>query len=130
MRHGSAMRQWIFLLLLALAPAARAQVIPPGALEQLDQVVGQRVEAVAIIGTQSVASRTGLGWTLNDADGVIYKVPWKFELMEQMPLGDTGMTWTPVVEGGLGYGEFENHFNNNVLAGNESDFQTAALSVG
>jgi hypothetical protein len=40
------------------------------------------------------------------------------------------MTWAPVIDGGLGYGWFVNHFQNNALAGNESDFRTVALGLG
>ena len=40
------------------------------------------------------------------------------------------MAWVPVIEGGGGFAQFENHFVNNVLSGNESDFKTLALSAG
>ena len=111
---------------------ARAQLppLPPGALQQLDTAIGQRVEATAVLGTQSIASRAGLGWKLNDAEGTIYRIPWGFELWDPTPLGNSGMMWSPEIIGGLGYGWFVNHFNNNVLAGNESDFQTLALALG
>ena len=117
---------WLFLL---VGLAARAQ-LPPGALEQLDTAIGQRVEATAVLGTQSIASRAGLGWSLNGADGSIFKIPWETELRDPHPLGDCGLLWTPVFEGGVGYGGFVNHFNNDTLAGNESDFKTVALSLG
>jgi Solitary outer membrane autotransporter beta-barrel domain len=123
--------RWTFSLLF-VGWAARAQILPlpPGALQQLDTAIGQRVEATAVLGTQSVASRAGLGWKLNDAVGSIYRIPWGFELRDPTPLGDSGMMWTPEIIGGLGYGWFVNHFNNNALAGNESDFQTIALALG
>lgn len=104
--------------------------LPPGAQEQLNDVVGQRVEATAVLGTQNIASRSGLGWKLNDADGSIFKIPWKFEVLDPSPIGDSEIHWTPVFEGGLGFGEFDNHFSNNILSGNESDYQTTALSLG
>jgi len=117
-------------LLLSFAErTARAQ-IPSGALQQLDTAIGQRVEATAVFGTQSIASRAGLGWTLDDATGQIYKIPWKAELQDPGPVGDQGLLWAPVFEGGIGYGGFVNHFNNSVLAGNQSDYDTVALSLG
>jgi hypothetical protein len=119
----------LLLLILMAGPAAQGQV-PPAVIDQLDQAIGERVEATAVLGTQSIASRSGLGWTLNDASGDIYKIPWKFELQRPQPLGESGVTWTPVMEGGAGYAKFENHFVNNVLSGNESDFETLALSIG
>ncbi|HEY4417868.1 MAG TPA: Solitary outer membrane autotransporter beta-barrel domain, partial [Verrucomicrobiae bacterium] len=63
-------------------------------------------------------------------DGSIFKIPWKFEALDPHPIGDGEISWTPVFEGGLGFGEFDNHFNNNVLAGNESEYETTALSLG
>jgi hypothetical protein len=104
--------------------------VPPGAVQQLDTAIGQRVEATAVLGTQSIASRAGLGWSLNGADGSIYKIPWQFELRDPVPLGNNGVRWTPVIDGGLGYGWFVNHFNNHTLAGNESNFRTLALALG
>ena len=109
---------------------AQTLPLPPGALEQLDTAIGQRVEATAVLGTQSITSRAGLGWKLNDADGTIYKIPLDFALRDPLPLGDSGVTWAPEMMAGLGYGGFVNHFNNNVLAGNQSDFQTVALALG
>jgi hypothetical protein len=117
------------LLFSLVGLAARAQ-LPPGAVEQLDTAIGQRVEATAVFGTQSIASRAGLGWSLNGADGTIFKIPWEAELQDPRPLGDGALLWTPVFEGGVGYGRFVNNFNDNVLVGNESDFETVALSLG
>jgi hypothetical protein len=117
------------LLVAVAAPAARGQVSPEE-IQQLDQAIGERVEATAVLGTQSIASRSGLGWTLNDASGNIYKIPWKFELQAPQPLGATGLDWVPVFEGGAGFAQFANHFDDSVLDGNESDFTTLALSIG
>ena len=51
------------LLFSLMAFRGHAQALPAGALDQLDTAIGQRVEATAILGTQDVASRSGLGWT-------------------------------------------------------------------
>ena len=46
------------VLALALtAGVAGAQTLPPGALEQLDHLVGSRVETFAVLDTQSGAER-------------------------------------------------------------------------
>jgi Solitary outer membrane autotransporter beta-barrel domain len=112
--------------------AVRAQIppLPPGALQQLDSAIGQRVEATAVLGTQSITSRAGLGWKLNDADGTIYKIPWDAELGDPTELGIGDWKWSPELLGGGGYGRFINHFNNNALAGNKSSFRTLALALG
>lgn len=118
------------ILFTFVGRAAWAQTLPPEALQQLDSAIGQRVEATAVLGTQSITSRAGLGWKLNDADGTIYKIPWDFPLWDPAPIGDSDLSWALEVDGGLGYGWFVNHFNNNILKGNESKFQTVALALG
>jgi hypothetical protein len=139
-----------FLFFLVVLPA-QGQALPPGALDQLDDAIGQRVEATAILGTQNVASRAGLGWTLNNTAGSIYKIPWETELRSPVPLASTNqiwaplfarppedtnfnigtfLRWAPVFEGGIGYGQFSDDFNSSVLNGNESDYYTVAVSLG
>jgi Solitary outer membrane autotransporter beta-barrel domain len=118
-----------FLLSLA-GTMSRAQSIPNVDLDQLDTAIGQRVEATAVLGTQSVVTRAGLGWTLNNASGVIYKIPWETEVLDPRSTGDTNLLWAPVCEGGVGYGEFSDKFNNSALAGNQSDYNTVAVSLG
>ncbi|HTQ51031.1 MAG TPA: Solitary outer membrane autotransporter beta-barrel domain [Candidatus Acidoferrales bacterium] len=120
----------VTLLVFFAGLAARAQSLPAGVLDQLDTAIGQRVEATAVFGTQSIASRAGLGWTLDDATGRIYKIPWKTELRDPQPTGYHRLLWAPVFDGGVGYGGFVNHFDDNVLTGNESDYDTVALSLG
>ncbi len=119
-------------ILQLIGCSALAQILPlsPGTLEQLDSAIGQRVEATAVLGTQSITSRAGLGWKLNDADGTIYKIPWDAELRDPTDLGIEDLKWSPEILGGAGYGRFINHFNNNTLAGNESNFRTVALALG
>src|ERR1700690_1396951 len=129
-RNGMGMLLVKGALCLQLAEWTAWAQVPPGAVQQLDTAIGQRVEATAVLGTQRIASRAGLGWSLNGADGSIFKIPWETELQDPQLLGDSGLLWAPVFEGGVGYGGFVNHFNNNVLAGNESDFSTVALSLG
>jgi hypothetical protein len=130
--RGAGFAAWLAPVLVLLPELVRAQLppLPAGTLQQLDQAIGQRVEATAVLATQNTVSRIGLGWTLNDADGAIYRIPWKFELHDPRPLGDSRVSWTPVIEGGAGYGAFANHFSQSTLAGNESDFTTVAFSLG
>jgi Solitary outer membrane autotransporter beta-barrel domain len=147
---GAPLRIGVAILFLLCSWATHAQ-LPPGALGQLDSAIGQRVEATAIIGTQDVATRAGLGWTLNNTAGAIYKIPWETEMKDPSPLdasnelwaplferppGDTNfnigsyLRWAPVFEGGIGYGSFADDFSSSVLEGNESDYYTVALSLG
>ncbi len=141
----------ITLVLLLAGLTVHAQPVSPEEINQLDTAIGQRVEATAVLGTQSVASRAGLGWTLNNASGSIYKIPWETELMAPAPMASnrlwapflermsaydpncdmgTFLRVAPVFQGGLGYGSFVNDFNDSQLKGNDSEFETFALSLG
>src|SRR6476469_1976668 len=86
------------LLSLCVPVAVYAQTLPPGARDQLNEVVGNRVEATAVLGTQSSASGGGYGWKINNADGRIIKIPWKFEVQDPHPLLGEDVQWTPVVQ--------------------------------
>ena len=66
---------------------------------QLDQVVGNRVEATAILGGQEVPQGGLFGWSFNGVDAGILKYPWSVELGAPRPLGTSGLTWTPVLLG-------------------------------
>ena len=46
------------------------------------------------------------------------------------PLGDTGILWSPIIEGGIGYGTFNNHFDDGALDGNKSTVTSLAVFLG
>ena len=51
-------------------------------------------------------------------------------MAEKRPLGDSGILWSPVLEGGVGYGTFENNFSTGPLAGNQSTIDSLAVFLG
>ena len=107
------------LSLLLTAGAAWAQTLPPGALDQLDHLIGSRVETFSVLDTQSgVAGGTYVS-KVNDTDLAITRVTGRGDVARKQPLGDTGIFWAPMVEGGIGYGTFENHFDDGALDGNK-----------
>ena len=63
----------ILALVLSTGPAW-AQTLPPGALEQIDHVVGSRVETFAVLDTQSGASGGTYASKVNDTDLSITRV--------------------------------------------------------
>ena len=97
------------------AGVARAQTLPPGALDQLDQLIGSRVETFAVLDTQSGASGGTYASKFNDTELAITRVTGRGDVAAPKPLGESGILWTPVVEGGIGYGTFENNFPNGAL---------------
>ena len=118
------------LALVLTAGVARAQILPPGALEQLDHLVGSRVETFAVLDTQSGASGGTYTSKLNDTDFAITRVTGRGDVAEKRPLGESGILWSPVLEGGVGYGTFENNFNTGPLAGNQSTIDSLAVFLG
>jgi hypothetical protein len=113
-----------------MAGVAAAQTLPPGILEQFDQLIGSRVETFSVLGTQSGASGGTYASKLNDTDLAITRVTGRGDVAKGKPLGDSGILWSPVVEGGVGYGTFENHLTTGALAGNQSTIETLAVFLG
>ena len=119
----------ILALMLSTGPAW-AQTLPPGALEQIDQVVGSRVETFAVLDTQSGASGGTYASKVNDTDLSITRVTGRGDVAAKRPLGNTGILWSPVLEGGIGYATYENHFDGGALAGNQSTVTSLAAFLG
>ncbi|HSD29023.1 MAG TPA: hypothetical protein VLL75_17115 [Vicinamibacteria bacterium] len=104
--HRPTSRSWIpvlFALVLCLLVGARRAAAQPAPSRtdirnQLDQVVGNRVEATAILGGQEAPQGGLFGWGFND----VLEYPWSTELGAPRPLGTGGLTWTPVILGSVG----------------------------
>jgi hypothetical protein len=109
-----------------------AQSIPSAAevRDQLDEVVGNRVEVTAILGGQEVPQAGLFKWSFNDVDAGILKYPWSTEVGPARPLGLGELTWTPVILGSAGIGKFTNKFGDGLLAGNESTYTTVSAGLG
>jgi hypothetical protein len=129
---------WIPVLLALvgclLGEASPAAAQPAPSLEdirdQLDQVVGNRVEATVILGGQEVPQGGLFGWSFNDVEAGVLKYPWSTELGAPRPLGVGGLTWNPVLLGSAGTAYFVNRFRDGPLAGNESTYTTYSLGLG
>jgi len=118
------------LALVLTAGVARAQTLPPGARDQLDNLIGSRVETFSVLDTQNgVAGGTYVS-KVNDTDLAITRVTGRGDVARKQPLGDTGIFWAPMIEGGIGYGTFENHFDGGALDGNQSTITTLAVFLG
>ena len=115
---------------LAFASGAETQTVPPGALEQLDTLVGNRVETLSILGSQTGASGGTYLSEVNDSEFDIFKLTGRGDIMSPRPIGDSGVGWGLVFEGGIGHGTFTNKFDTNQLAGNESEIETFSVAAG
>jgi len=97
---------------------------------QIDTVIGQSVETLSVLSTQSAISTGGYKFSIHETDGQATRAPWTIDLAPREPLGDTGLSWTPVFSGGVGYADFTDHFVDKPLEGNASEYQTLAAAVG
>ena len=109
---------------------AHAQVVPPGALEQLDTLIGDRVETMAILNTQSGGSGGTYVFDANDTALDIFRIIGRGDIGDPKPIGDSGVGWNLLFEGGIGNATYTNRFNTNQLAGNESEVSTLAVFLG
>lgn len=104
--------------------------VSPEDVKELNAHVGQIASTIAILDTQGAVSSGVFGWHANEAEADISNMPWQMELFDPKPLGDSGLEWAPVFQGGIGYGEFTNRFRHSDLKGNESIYKTWGLSLG
>ena len=80
---------------------AHAQVVPPGALEQLDTLIGDRVETMSILGTQSGGSGGTYLFDANDTALDIFRIIGRGDVGDPKPIGDSGVGWNLLFEGGI-----------------------------
>ncbi len=124
---------WLTLALAALAPVApvEAQTVPPGALRQLDTVIGNRVETLAVLGSQNGVSGGAFLFDADDSDSEIdvFRFTGRGDLSRPRPIGDSGIGWSLVFEGGIGAATIDNHYKTGDLTGNESSTDTISASL-
>jgi hypothetical protein len=113
-------------------PVVVAQpTLPPGALEQFQEVIGNRVEAVTILGGDYAAAggiytfRTG-----SLVDLSITKIGGGGAVASPRPLGLAGMEWAPVLQGNLGMVSAVNMFETGYLDGNKMLYDTLSAAGG
>ena len=115
-----------------MGPWAFAQpVLPPDALQQFQQIVGNRIEAISILGGDYAAAGgiyTFRGGSI--ADLSISKIGGGGEVASTKPLGLGDLEWAPVLEGNLGMVSAENQFHTGYLAGNRMIYDTLAIEGG
>lgn len=130
MHHRGSLPLAFLALLLAVVPVASLAQIPPGAVEQLKQVVGNRIEALTILGGDYAAA--GGLYTFRGgkvASIAVSKVGGGGEVASRMPFAGC-IEWSPVLQGNIGYISAENEFESGVLNGNEMQFDTFGVEGG
>ena len=122
---------WAAALAFAATPVLAQPVVPPGAVEQFQHVVGTRVEAVTILGGDYGAA--GGFYTFRGGDAArlkISKMGGGGDVAARRPLGMGGLQWAPVLQGNLGFISAENEFATGYLQGNKSVYDVFAMQAG
>src|SRR5262245_33171519 len=91
------------VVMLALPAGEAGAQLPPGALDQLGHLIGSRIETFAILDTQNGASGGTYASKINDTDIAITRVTGRGDVGPKRPIGNSGILWSPVLEGGIGY---------------------------
>jgi len=107
-----------------------ASAVPPGAIKQFQNVIGDHVETLTILGGDFKA--VGGIYTFsggNLVDVSITKIGGAGEVARPMSLfGD--VRWAPVLEGNLGHVTTVNEFKTGYLRGNKSEYDIWAVQGG
>jgi hypothetical protein len=118
-------------ILFATPLCARGQgVVPPEAIAQFQQVIGNRVEASTILGGDQAAA--GGIYTFRGgrvAELGVTKIGGAGEVASPMPLAGK-LQWAPILIANVGHMKAENNFESGYLAGNGMNFDTFALQAG
>jgi hypothetical protein len=113
-------------------PLALAQpTLPPEALHRFEQAIGNRVEAVSILGGDYAAAGgiyTFRGGSL--ADLSISKIGGGGEVASPKPMGLGALRWAPVLQGNVGMVSALNTFQTGYAAGNQMKYDTFAAAAG
>ena len=123
--------QITLVLMMAMSPAVViAQSPSPEAIDQFQDAVATRVELLLILGGHHGASEAVFTFSANRGGLKIYKLGDRGDISDPRPLGKSGLRWNIVLEGTGGYTKTENTFEDGILKGNETEFESLALHAG
>ena len=111
--------------------AGAQSLLPTGALDQFNQVVGSRIEAVNILGGDYAAA--GGFYTFSGGDSAdlnITKLGGSGAVTPPKPLDLWGLSWAPILQGNLGIVSAQNTYKSGFLAGNQMNYDTLARGGG
>jgi len=109
------------------------QIFPPDVAAKFNEIVGNRIEALSILGGDygiSGGFYSVGGDPQRNVDLSLLKMGGGGEFGEKRPLGSLGISWQPRLLGALGYLEAKDNFKGGLLGGDESKYKTFALQVG
>jgi len=117
--------------LIASRASAQLPAVPPAAVQQFQQVVGDRVELVSILaGDYGAAGGIYTFRGGNVADISISRIGGRGDVASPQPIGVGDLQWAPVLQGSIGWVSAENEFNTGYLLGNRTTYDMLAVAGG
>ena len=120
--------------LMGLLPLSVQSQITPGDAAQFRSAVGNRIEAMTILGGDYGMAGAKYTSTANnankDTDITMSKFGGAGEVGDPKPVGNLGIGWQPMLQGSMGQVSFKNHFTSGELQGDTSEYKTFAIEFG
>lgn len=130
-RHTSVGSLLAAAMIALTGTSASGQVVPPQALAQFQEVVGNRAEAAIILGGDYGAAGGFYSFKGGRvAELSVSKLGGGGEIVAPKPLGLGDVTWAPVLQGNLGHLNADNKFQNGYLEGNRLTYDVLAVQGG
>lgn len=119
------------ILALGAGAAPAQDLLSSSVVERFQQTVGNRVEAVTILGGDHGAA--GGIYTFdggNNSEISITKIGGSGVIAEPHQMGSSSIKWAPLLLGNIGWISTENEFKGGLLEGNRSESSFFALQAG
>jgi len=127
LRAGAA----IGVILAGLLPLSARSQITPAQADQIKSGIGNRVEALTILGGDYGVSGGSFHSTGNsDVDFNISKFGGSGDVGDPEKLDGLDIGWQPRLQGSMGYVDAKNHLNSTLLNGDQSEYKTFAIQFG
>jgi hypothetical protein len=128
----------ITVLVVAALPGIGYCQITPDVANQARAGLENRIEALTILGGDfglsdgSFRSQVPLGPLASDADAKydLAKFGGSGDVGDPQPLGESGVSWQPRLQGNLGYLDSKYEYDSGQLAGDTSKINTSAIEFG
>ncbi len=127
------------LMVVSAGPGIAAPQIRPIETQQLQESIGNRIEALTILGgdfglSDGSLRSTGSGVLrpkeYTDTQLDVTKIGGAGDIGDPQPLGHSGIGWQPRVQGNMGYLESTNFIHGAPLDGDTSTFRDFAIQFG
>jgi hypothetical protein len=123
----------IGLILAGLLPLSARSQITPSLADQIRSAIGNRIEAMTILGGDyglGGGTYRSTGNTLFNTDISISKFGGSGDVGDPEPLGGLGIGWQPRLQGSMGYVDAKNDFNSGLLKSDRSESRTFGIQFG